>query len=151
VAPQLKDKDSEVLAIVADRQDPLVHTKFEVLKNLISVIDAVVQDRAQRNWRDVIEVLTPDVPLSKNRLAEAMMFVEAMRAILESKDFVRAQDIAKVAGFSQKNPSSQPNRWKRAGQIFAVSYKGSDLYPSGLEARGKAVAGHEQDSEAIFR
>jgi hypothetical protein len=130
VAPQLKDKESEVLAIVAEREDPLVHTKFEVLKNLICVIDAVVHDRTQRKWRDVIEALTPDVPLSKNKLVEARMFVEAMRAILESEDFVRAQDIANVAHFSQKNPSSQPNRWKRAGQIFAVSYKGGDLYPS---------------------
>jgi hypothetical protein len=130
VAAQLKDKESEVLAIVAEREDPLVHTKFEVLKNLMCVIDAVVDDRTQRKWKDVIEALTPDVPLSKNKLAEARMFVEAMRAILESEDFVRAQDIAKVAHFSRKNPSSQPNRWKRAGQIFAVSYKGSDLYPS---------------------
>jgi len=130
VAPQLEDKESDVLAILAEREDPLVRTKFEVLKNLICVIDAVVHDRTERKWRDLIEALTPDVPLSKNKLAEAAMFVKAMQAILESQDFVKAQDIAKVAHFSKKNPSSQPNRWKRAGQIFAVSYKGFDLYPS---------------------
>jgi hypothetical protein len=130
VAPWLKDKKSEALAIVAEGEDPLVHTKFEVLKNLVSVIDTVVDEQTHRKWKDLIEALTPNVPLSKNKLAEAKMFVEAMRAILESEDFVRAQDIAKVAHFSQKNPSSQPNRWKRAGQIFAVSYKGIDLYPS---------------------
>lgn len=130
VAPQLKDKESEVLAIVAEREDPLVHLKFEVLKNLIYLVDEVVRDRTQRKWREVIEALTPDVPLSKNKLVEAVMLVEARKAVLESKDFVRAQEIAKAANFSRKNPSSQPNRWKRAGQIFAVSYKGSDLYPS---------------------
>jgi hypothetical protein len=129
VAPQLKDKESDVLAILGEREDPLVRTKFEVLKNLICMIDAVVDDRTQRKWRDLIEALTPDVPLSKNKLAEAAMFVKAMQAILESEDFVKAQDIAKVAHFSKKNPSSQPNRWKRAGQIFAVPYKGFDLYP----------------------
>jgi flavodoxin len=130
VAPQLKDKESEVLAIIVEREDPLVHAKFQALKNLIRVIDALVEDRAQRKWKDVIEVLTPDVPLSQNKLVEAKMFAEAARAVLESKEFVRAQDIAKVAHFSRKNPSSQPNRWKRAGYIFAVSYKGADLYPS---------------------
>ena len=130
VAPQLKDEESEVLAIIVEREDPLIRAKFKALKNLICVIDAVVDDRAQRKWKEVIEALTPDVPLSDNKLTEARMFADATRAILESNDFVRAQDIAKVARFSRKNPSSQPNRWKRAGQIFAISYKGADLYPS---------------------
>ena len=35
VAPQLKDKESEVLAIVADQEDPLIRIKFQALKNLI--------------------------------------------------------------------------------------------------------------------
>ena len=130
VAPRLKNKKSEVLAFVAEGEDPLVHTKFEVLKSLSYVIDTIVQDRARQKWNALIEALMPDVPLSKNKLAEAAMFVEAMRSILESQDFVKAQDIAKIAHFSDKNPSSQPNRWKRAGQIFAVPYKGLDLYPA---------------------
>jgi hypothetical protein len=130
VAPQLKDNESEVLAVVAEQEDPLIRIKFQALKNLILVIDDVNDDRAQRKWKAVIEALIPDIPLSENKLAEARMWANATRAILESKDFVRAQDIAKVAHFSRKNPSSQPNRWKRAGQIFAVSYKGADLYPS---------------------
>lgn len=57
------------------------------------------------------------------------MLSQAMAAILASNDFIRASDIAEAAHFSAKNPSSQPNRWKRAGQIFAIDYKGVDLYP----------------------
>jgi hypothetical protein len=57
------------------------------------------------------------------------MFAQAMKGILESGDFARAADIAEVAHFSMRNPSSQPNRWKKAGLIFAVPYKGGDLYP----------------------
>jgi hypothetical protein len=58
------------------------------------------------------------------------MLADAKRSVLESQEFVSAQKIATVAEFSDKNPSSQPNRWKRAGLIFAVPYKGLDLYPS---------------------
>jgi hypothetical protein len=131
VAPRLENNESEVLAFVSEGEaDSLVRAKFEVLKSLSYMVDAVMQDRSKEKWNALIEVLTPDVPLSNNKLAEAAMFVESMRSILESQDFVRALDIAKVAQFSEKNPSSQPNRWKRAGQIFAVPYKGLDLYPS---------------------
>jgi len=130
IAPWLEEKQSEALAIVAEGEDPLVHMKFGVLKNILPVIDVVVQEQSQRKLKHLIEALTPDVPLSRNRIAEAKMFADAMRVILESEDFVKAQDIAHVAHFSPKNPSSQPNRWKRAGQIFAVSYKGTDLYPA---------------------
>lgn len=130
VGPWLEEKESDALAIVAEGEDPLVHAKFGALKNILPVIDAVVEERSQRKLKQLVEALTPDVSLSESQIAEAKMFTDAMRVILESRDFMKAQDIAHLAHFSQKNPSSQPNRWKRAGQIFAVSYKGNDLYPA---------------------
>jgi hypothetical protein len=54
------------------------------------------------------------------------MFAQAIQGIVESKDFARAADIAVAAHFSKTNPSSQPNRWKKTGLIFAVPYKGAD-------------------------
>lgn len=57
------------------------------------------------------------------------MLAQAMTAILESEDYVRANDLAELGNLSRSNPSSQPNRWKRKGEIFAVSYKGTDLFP----------------------
>jgi hypothetical protein len=67
--------------------------------------------------------------LTSNRMIEAKMFAQAMKGILESDDFAKATDIAEIAHFSKRNPSSQPNRWKKTGLIFAVPYKGVDLYP----------------------
>lgn len=130
LAPWLEAKQAEALAIVAPGEDPLVHTKFEILKKLMGVIDVVTQEQSQRKIKQLIEVLAPDIAVSNNKIAEIKMFTDAMRTILEGEDFVRAQDIAEAAHFSQKNPSSQPNRWKRAGLIFAVPYKGVDLYPT---------------------
>jgi hypothetical protein len=130
VAPQLRNKNSEVLAFVAEGEDPQTRTKFEILKRLSYMIDSIILEQDTKKWNAIIETLTPDVPLSDNRLIEARMLADAKRSVLESQEFVSAQKIAKVAEFSDKNPSSQPNRWKRAGLIFAVPYKGLDLYPS---------------------
>ena len=44
-------------------------------------------------------------------------------------DCVSASAIAEAAHYGTKNPGTQPNRWKRARQIFAVSHRGVDLYP----------------------
>jgi hypothetical protein len=130
IAPGLENRDTKVLAFVGVKEDPLLQTKFEILKSISYVIDSVLRNRSQDKWRALVEALTPDIPLSKNKLIEAAMFVDAQQTILETHDFVKAQDIAKTAHFSTRNPSSQPNRWKKAGQIFAVPYKGIDLYPT---------------------
>jgi hypothetical protein len=34
-----------------------------------------------------------------------------------------------MAGFSASNPSAQPNKWKKDGQIFAVRHRGVDYFP----------------------
>jgi hypothetical protein len=51
--------------------------------------------------------LTLDVPLSTNKLTEAAMLADAKRTILESHDFVKAQDIAgnsPTTRYNQKFP-----------------------------------------------
>jgi hypothetical protein len=40
-----------------------------------------------------------------------------------------AAQIAEMAGFSASNPSAQPNKWKKDGQIFAVRHRGVDYFP----------------------
>ena len=104
-------------------------TVFETLKRASQFIDVLIDKRQEDSWEALIEALTPDLPLTSNRMIEAKMFAQAMKGILESDDFASATDIAEIAHFSQRNPSSQPNRWKKTGLIFAVPYKGVDLYP----------------------
>jgi hypothetical protein len=41
-----------------------------------------------------------------------------------------AVQVAKVAELSTTNPSQQPNKWKKAGSIFAVRHKTVDYFPS---------------------
>lgn len=60
---------------------------------------------------------------------EARMTAEACKAVLEGGDWLTAVQIAEMAGFSASNPSAQPNKWKKDGQIFAVRHRGVDYFP----------------------
>jgi len=131
LAPGLENSKAQALVFVSPFQgeDERTKTVFEALKRASESIDVLIDKRRKNSWEALIEALTPDIPLSSNRMIEAKMFAQAKKGILESGDFVRAADIAEAAHFSMKNPSSQPNRWKKTGLIFAVPYKAVDLYP----------------------
>jgi hypothetical protein len=131
IVPKLKDSKAQALVFVSQSTDDTERTqaRFETLKRVYAVIDTLIETKQEDRWKALLEALTPDVPLSPNKLIEAGMLAQAIKGILESKDFAKAVDIAEAGHFSKSNPSSQPNRWKKAGLIFAVSYKGTDLYP----------------------
>ena len=125
-----KDHAKVLVFISHANGDDTARRKFAVLRQLAQLIDTLDIDRSQKKWNALVDALTPDLELSSNRVVEAEMLADARRLVLESKDFVRASAIAGAANYSGKNPSSQPNRWKRNGQIFAIHYKGVDLYPA---------------------
>jgi hypothetical protein len=80
-------------------------------------------------FRSIIEALVPDVPLPRHKLIEARMTAEARKRVLETGDWMTAAQIAEAAGFSSSNPSAQPNKWKKDGQIFAVRHRAVDYFP----------------------
>jgi hypothetical protein len=131
LARGLEHSDAQVLVFVshAAADDKRTKTVFDTLKRASEVIDALIDKRRENSWEALIEALTPDLALTSNAVIEAKMFAKAVKETLESGDFARTSDIAEVAHFSKRNPSSQPNRWKRNGLIFAVPHKGGDLYP----------------------
>jgi hypothetical protein len=130
IASKLRDRDARALVFVSsEKNDERTKARFETLKRASELIDLFLEVKLEERWKALIEALTPDVPLSPNRLIEAGMLAQAIQKIVESNDFAKASDIAKAGHFSKSNPSSQPNRWKKAGLIFAVPYKGNDLYP----------------------
>jgi len=131
LASGLENSDAQALVFVSNSPaaDERTKTVFDTLKRASELIDVLIDKRSENSLEALIAALTPEMPLTSNRLIEAKMLAQAMKAIVESGDFARAADIAAVAHFSPSNPSSQPHRWKKAGQIFAVPFKGVDLYP----------------------
>ncbi len=131
VAHDLENLNGQALVFIshAHRDDEWTKALFQTLKRASELIEVLIDKKQESSWDALLEALTPDLPLTSNRLIEAKMMAQAMKEILEGGDFARAADIAEVGHFSKTNPSSQPNRWKKAGLIFAVPYKGADLYP----------------------
>jgi hypothetical protein len=70
-----------------------------------------------------------ELSVPQHKLIEVRMAAEAGKAVLESGDWLTAVQIAEMAGFSAGNPSAQPNKWKKDGQIFAVRHRGVDYFP----------------------
>lgn len=50
--------------------------------------------------------------------------------VFESAHWFTAQELSENAGYTGKNPSTQPNKWKKDNKIFAVSRNGKDFFPA---------------------
>ncbi|MCY1539902.1 hypothetical protein D9M68_755120 [compost metagenome] len=58
------------------------------------------------------------------------MVAMAKKTVLESGDWLSAAEAASLCGYSGKNLSAQPNKWKREGKIFAIQHHGNDYFPA---------------------
>ncbi|MBN9617608.1 MAG: hypothetical protein BGO25_10400 [Acidobacteriales bacterium 59-55] len=100
-----------------------------VIRKIGELLPEIVESRTQQKVNSLIEAFLPDVTLSESAIIEAQMVAEAKAEVLRSGSFVAATKIAKLAGYSSKNPSAQPHKWKKDGAIFAIHHKGTDYYP----------------------
>jgi hypothetical protein len=66
---------------------------------------------------------------SKTACEQSRMLIEAKTAILNSRDFLPATEVARHAGFSSTNLSVQPSKWKRNREIFAIQHGREDYLP----------------------
>jgi len=100
-----------------------------VFRQVTAFLPQLIRQRQTDTLEKIVGALLPDIAISDAALAEARMMVDAKSIILRSGDFLPAGDIAKMAGYSPKNPSAQPNKWKRDRAIFAFQHKGIDYFP----------------------
>lgn len=52
------------------------------------------------------------------------------KAVLDSADWLTSAKVSERAGYTGKNVSAAPNKWKKAGKAFCIQVGGKDLYPS---------------------
>lgn len=137
-----KSDADRVLVVTFDHIKPNVFQALaENLTNVASSMFEVLQERQDREALErLVEVLVPPTPPSPRLLKEAAMLVRARKAVLETGDWLTAAEIAQLAGLSTRNPSAQPNKWKKQGQIFAINHGGVDYFP-----------GYGLDRDADFR
>jgi|GEM_PF-1089675 len=120
---------------------PVFDTLAENVTNVAtSMLDVLHERQEPQSLERLAQALVPHAPPPPHLLKEAAMLVRARRAVLESGDWLTAADIAQLAGFSTRNPSAQPNKWKKQGLIFAIHHNGVDYFP-----------GYGLDSQTNFR
>lgn len=101
----------------------------DVVRKLTEFFPHIVRQRQKESLEKIVRALLPEIVIPKAALIQARMMVDAKSRILQSGDFLSAVEIAKLAGYSEKNPSAQPNKWKKDGAIFAIQHKGVDYFP----------------------
>ncbi|TVR67842.1 MAG: DUF2384 domain-containing protein [Candidatus Competibacteraceae bacterium] len=126
-----KSQADRVLVVAFDHIKPSVFEALaENFSNVASFMFEVLLERHERESLErLAEVLVPRTPASPRLLKEASMLVQARKAVLESGDWLTAANVAQLAGLSTRNPSAQPNKWKKQGLIFAIHHNGVDYYP----------------------
>lgn len=125
-------KSGKVLLVnFHDEQIQDVETGVVTIMRLFTAMGHVLQQRTEKSFiEQMVNMAIPTLVPSPHAIKEAAMTIKARERVLASGDLLTAADIAKLAGFSEKNPSVQPNRWKKAGAIFAIQHRGADYYPS---------------------
>jgi hypothetical protein len=101
------------------------------MSSLLSSMCEVPLDTRKRELpHRIAESVVPLMPPTWRLVKEAQMRVDARTAILESDDWLTADEIAQVAALSFDNPRAQPNEWKKHGSIFAISHDGVEYFPA---------------------
>ncbi|MFB9984856.1 hypothetical protein ACFSQQ_39670 [Mesorhizobium kowhaii] len=120
----------QVIALTFEHgSEPAIRALADTVVSIAPLVRTILMRRQREAIGSIIEALVPQVPPPQHMLVEARMTAEARRAVLESGDWLTASQIANMAGFSTSNPSAQPNKWKKEGQIFAVRHRGVDYFP----------------------
>lgn len=137
-----KSLADQVLVVSFDQLSRTGSTALiENLSNVASSMFGLFQEQQSRTSLDrLAEALLPRTPVPARLIKEAAMLVKARKAVLDSGDWLSAAELAQLAQLSSTNPSAQPNKWKKSGQVFAIRHNGVDYFP-----------GYGLDKDANFR
>ena len=102
----------------------------ETLASLAPLLHDILATRHQHALETIVDALVPKLVPEPHELKEAVMLARARTAVLTTRDWMTAPQIAAVAGSNTTNPSVPPGKWKRAGAIFAIRHNGVDYYPT---------------------
>lgn len=131
IGPQLDKLDAEqVVAVALAHASPReAGTIAEAIANIVQLVGLKFAGHEREALASLVDALVPIAPPTPTQLKEAVMLGKARAAVLEESHWLKAAQVAELAGFSKKNPSAQPNKWKREGLIFAIRHHGIDYFP----------------------
>ena len=127
-----KSQANQVLVVSFDNISNLrvLSTLTENISTVASTMFEVFKERQEKQSLEIlVGSMLPKTPASPHLMKEAAMLLQARKAVLESGNWLTAADVSQLAGLSTTNPSAQPNKWKKSGQIFAIHHNGIDYFP----------------------
>jgi hypothetical protein len=100
-----------------------------VLRELVPIVTSRVKARRRERLEQLVDVLTQGVRIRELDVRHAQMQARAVQAVLENSEWLAAEQIGELGGFSKSNLAAPANRWKQEGRIFALPYQGQDRFP----------------------
>jgi len=102
----------------------------QLITHVAALATQVAEAKRAEKLHALVELLTPDVQSVETLVKEARMIAKARQVALNSAQWLTAEQVSVLAGFSSINPSAQPNKWKSKGMIFAIHHRGTDYFPA---------------------
>ena len=100
-----------------------------VLRGLVPLVTSRVKARHRERLEQLVDVLTQDVKIREVDVRHAQMQARAVQAVLEHSEWLTAEQIGELGGFSKSNLAAPANRWKQERKIFALPHQGQDRFP----------------------
>lgn len=123
--------ERKVFAVVS-ADDEAFEAFIKLFEMLAPSLNRLIEERHQEQekvFEGIFNLLLPPLAPTPEMMIEAEMKLAARQAVMNGGDWLPAAKTSALAGFSGTNSSTHPNRWKKAGQIFAINYKGNDFFP----------------------
>mgnify|MGYP000541728853 CR=1 FL=1 len=126
-----RSQAKRVVMVAFDELDPVLsQTVANNLNDLANMmLELMLERRDHETLEKIVELLVPKKQPNKQMLREAAMLARAKKAVLEDSEWLTASELAELAQLSTRNPSAQPNKWKKSGKIFAIHHAGVDYFP----------------------
>jgi hypothetical protein len=118
-----------VVAIeLAPGQRHLEPSLLKALELLMGMLEEKFTQCQESQIRRIGDLLTESLEVPTAAIIEGRMRANAIRHLIHTGSWLRAGQIADQGGYSQRNRAEPASRWKREARIFAITFKGEDLY-----------------------
>ena len=102
----------------------------EIFQTVAPTVLAQLPQRRAEVCRKLIEVLLEDLRPTKLDVLEAQMNANAIAGVLESTQWLTAEEIGRAAGLGERRPDAPAYRWKKQGKIFSITHgKDPERFP----------------------
>ena len=125
----IKTSNNQVVITVEVKSKVMADAYVDSVDMLTRAFHAQTHPIPAETISSIVSLIVPKKPVPSTLLREARMLAQAKTEILQSQDWITAIEITDLAKFSASNPSSQPNKWKQSGKIFALRHEGVDYFP----------------------